>query len=279
LKRGIVHLVGAGPGDPGLLTVRAAHLIARADAIVYDRLVHPDVVGLARRGARLLFVGKEGGKGHVSQAEISRLLVQQAKLGRDVVRLKGGDPFVFGRGGEEALALKAAGVPFDVVPGVSSGIAAPEAAGIPVTHRGLSSSVTFATGTRETGSPDWEHLARAETLVLFMGCRRLDEATAALVRAGRAGETPAAVIEAGTWRQQRVIEGTLADIAERAAQAEVGSPALLVLGEVVRLRAELGDLLARAEADPLPVRSERSRGPNLRPSTSLGVNGRCRGAR
>jgi uroporphyrin-III C-methyltransferase len=243
---GTVHLVGAGPGDPGLLTVRASELIARADAIVYDRLVHPAIVGLARRGARLVFVGKEGGRGHVEQEEICRLLIQQARLGREVVRLKGGDPFVFGRGGEEALALKAARIPFDVVPGVSSGIAAPAAAGIPVTHRGLSASVTFATGRRQVGSPDWAHLAGAETLVLFMGCQRLAEATAGLIQAGRSGGTPAAVVESGTWESQRVVEGTLADIADQASKASVGSPSLLVVGEVVRLRAQLGDLVGSA---------------------------------
>ncbi len=245
MKRGIgkVHLVGAGPGDPGLLTVRGAALIARADSVVYDRLVHPEVVGLARRGARLLFVGKEGGRGQVQQDEICRLLVRQTRLGREVVRLKGGDPFVFGRGGEEALALKAAGIPFDIVPGVSSGFAAPAAAGIPVTHRSLSASVTFATARRETGSPDWSHLAGAETLVLFMVGLQLAEATAALLREGRSGKTPAAIIEAGTWPGQRVVEGTLGDIADRAVRAEIGSPSLLVLGEVVRLRAQLGDLL------------------------------------
>jgi uroporphyrin-III C-methyltransferase len=207
----------------------------------------------------LLFVGKEGGKGHVAQSEICEMLVKQARLGREVVRLKGGDPFVFGRGGEEALALKAAGIPFDVVPGVSSGVAAPAAAGIPVTHRGLSSSVTFATGRRQTGNPDWAHLAGAETLVLFMGCQRLLEATRALIRAGRTGETPAAVIEAGTWSGQRTVVGTLADIAEGASKASIGSPSLLVVGEVVRLRAEFGDLVSGLVAEAPARTGGRSR--------------------
>jgi uroporphyrin-III C-methyltransferase len=247
-SRGFVHLVGAGPGDPGLLTLRAAELLRRADTVVHDRLVHPDIVGLARRGARILFVGKEGGGAHVAQEEIHRILIAQARLGREVVRLKGGDPFIFGRGGEEALALQAAGIPFDVVPGVTSGVAAPAAAGIPVTHRGLSASVTFATGHRSAGSPDWDHLARADTLVLFMGCQRLGEATDALIAAGRSPETPAAVVESGTWKDQRVVEGTLAEIAELARAATIGSPSLLVVGEVVGLRAQLGQLTG-----PVPV--------------------------
>ena len=247
---GKVYLVGAGPGDPGLLTVRAAELIAWADTVVYDRLVHPDVVARARRGARLIFAGKQGGGEHVPQDEINRILIAQARLGREVVRLKGGDPFVFGRGGEEVLALKEAGIAVEVVPGVSSGVAAPAYAGIPVTHRGLSASVTFATGHRASGEPDWAHLAGAETLVLFMGGQRLVEGTAALQRAGRAGDTPAAVVEAGTWAHQRVVEGTLATIAELARQAGVGSPALLVVGEVVALRGQLGGLAAMAQGAP-----------------------------
>jgi uroporphyrin-III C-methyltransferase len=159
------------------------------------------------------------------------------------VRLKGGDPFVFGRGGEEALALEAAGVPYEVVPGVSSGVAAPAAAGIPVTHRELSGSVTFATAHRTGRAPDWAHLAGAQTLVLFMAGSRLEEATRALVEAGRPAHTPAALVEAGTWEHQRVLEGSLGDIAARAREAQVGSPALLVVGEVVRLRSQLRSLV------------------------------------
>jgi uroporphyrin-III C-methyltransferase len=233
---GCVYLVGAGPGDPALLTLRAAQLLGRADTVVHDRLIHPDVLSHARRGARLIYAGKEGGGESVSQEEINRLLVEQARLGRTVVRLKGGDPFVFGRGGEEALALEAAGIAYEVVPGVSSGVAAPAAAGIPVTHRGVAASVTFATAHRADGGTDWAHLARAETLVLFMAGARLERSTSALIDAGRAATTAAALIQAGTWEDQAVVEGTLQDIAARAAQAGVGSPALLVVGEVVALR-------------------------------------------
>ncbi len=251
---GRVYLVGAGPGDPGLLTLRAAQLLGRADAVVYDRLIHPEVLKHARPRARLLFVGKEGGGESVRQEEINALLVSQARLGRTVVRLKGGDPFVFGRGGEEALALEEAGIPYEVVPGVSSGVAAPAAAGIPVTHRNVSGSVTFATGYRAGKEPDWAHLAGAETLVLFMAGARLEEATLALIAAGRAPSTPTAIVEAGTWEHQRVIEAPLASIASRAREASVGSPALLVVGEVVSLRSQLRSLVQSE-----PVASERAR--------------------
>ena len=241
---GKVYLVGAGPGDPGLLTLRAARLLADADSVVYDRLIHPEVLTHARPRARLLFVGKEGGGESVPQEEINALLVAQARLGRRVVRLKGGDPFVFGRGAEEALALEAAGIPYEVVPGVSSGVAAPAVAGIPVTHRGVSGAVTFATGHRAGQAPDWAHLAGAQTLVLFMAGSRLEEATGALIAAGRAPHTPAALVEAGTWEHQRVVEAPLGDIAARGREASVGSPALLVVGEVVSLRSQLRSLAA-----------------------------------
>ncbi|MBM7115494.1 uroporphyrinogen-III C-methyltransferase [Archangium primigenium] len=251
-SQGTVYLVGAGPGDPGLLTLRAARLLAGADTVVYDRLIHPEVLSHARPRARLLFVGKEGGGESVAQEEIHALLIAQARLGRSVVRLKGGDPFVFGRGGEEALALEAAGIPYEVVPGVSSGVAAPAAAGIPVTHRGVSGSVTFATAHRTGPAPDWAHLAGAETLVLFMASGRLESVTHALMAAGRPATQPAAIVEAGTWAHQRVIEATLADIAVRARQEAVGSPALLVVGEVVALRAQL-PTLARDAARSEPA--------------------------
>ena len=247
-SHGCVYLVGAGPGDPQLLTLRAAKLLASADTVVHDRLVHPAVLEHARPHARILYVGKEGGGESVRQEDIHTLLVTQARLGRAVVRLKGGDPFVFGRGGEEALALEAAGIPYEVVPGVSSVAAVPAAAGIPVTHRGLAGSVTFATGHRAEGGPDWAHLARAQTLVLFMAGGRLEEATRSLMENGRAATTPAAVVEAGTWEHQRVVEATLAKIATRAREAQVGSPALLVVGEVVSLRAQLRSLAQRPVA-------------------------------
>ncbi|HRC56006.1 MAG TPA: uroporphyrinogen-III C-methyltransferase [Kofleriaceae bacterium] len=171
----MIYLVGAGPGDPELLTLRAVSALRSADTIIYDRLVHPGALAHAAPHTRLLYVGKEGGGAQVPQAEICELLISQARLGRTVVRLKGGDPFVFGRGGEEALALEAAGLPYAVIPGVSSGVAAPALAGIPVTHRGIAASVTFATCTLAEGEVSWAHLAGAPTLVLFMAV------TAALV--------------------------------------------------------------------------------------------------
>ncbi|WP_224367586.1 uroporphyrinogen-III C-methyltransferase [Hyalangium versicolor] len=246
--KGCVYLVGAGPGDPSLLTLRAAKLLASADTVVHDRLIHPGVLEHARPHARLIYVGKEGGGDSVRQEDIHTLLISQARLGRAVVRLKGGDPFVFGRGGEEALALEEAGVPYEVVPGVSSIAAVPAAAAIPVTHRGLSGSVTFATAHLADDIPDWEHLARSETLVLFMAGRKLDEATRAIIAAGKPAATLTAAVEAGTWEHQRVVEGTLGDIASRVREAELGSPTLLIVGPVVSMRSRLSSLAAQAGA-------------------------------
>jgi uroporphyrin-III C-methyltransferase len=250
-EQGCVYLVGAGPGDPGLLTLRAARLLASADTVVHDRLIHPGVLEHARPHARLIYVGKEGGGDSVRQEDIHALLISQARLGRAVVRLKGGDPFVFGRGGEEALALEEAGVPYEVVPGVSSLAAVPASAAIPITHRGLSNTVTFATAQLAQSAPDWEHLARAETLVLFMAGRRLEEATRSLISAGRAPSTPAAAVEAGTWEHQRVIEATLGELAARVREAELGSPTLLIIGPVVSLRSQLRSLAQRPTAAEL----------------------------
>jgi uroporphyrinogen III methyltransferase/synthase len=239
-----VYLVGAGPGDPALLTARALELIAAADVIVYDRLIPAEALSGARADARLIFAGKEGGGEAVAQAEIERLLVEHAAAGRTVVRLKGGDPFVFGRGGEEAEALTAAGIPFEVVPGVTAGIAAPAYAGIPVTHRELSSAVAFVTGHEDPSKPesslDWPALAAFPgTLVFYMGVRRLDAITDRLIAAGRDGAEPAAVIERGTLPEQRVVSATLATIASQAASAAVRAPAIVVLGRVAAVRERL----------------------------------------
>ena len=244
---GHVHLVGAGPGDPELLTLRAVRFIASADVIVYDRLVHPAMLGHARAGARLVFAGKSGGRGggpaaHTDQERINRRLVDEARAGRDVVRLKGGDPFVLGRGGEEALACHAAGVPVEVVPGVTSAVSVPAAAGIPVTHRGVASS--FALVSAHDGVEPVEHAAHehapSTTLVLLMGVRQLRDSAAALVRAGRDASTPVAIIERGWTPQQRTTIGTLADIADIARARGVASPAVVVVGHVVSLREALG---------------------------------------
>ncbi len=249
-RRGIVYLVGAGPGAPDLLTLRAADLLGRADVVVHDRLVHPDVLARARAGATLVDVGKEGGGRQVDQAVIHRILIAHARRGQMVVRLKGGDPFVFGRGGEEALAFKRAGIAFEVVPGVTSGTAVPALAGIPVTHRDVSGAVTFATGKRRRGDPAWKQLAQAETLVLFMAGRSLGESAEALIAAGRAPSTPAAVIESGSWAEQRVVEGTLKTIAQRARLARIGSPALVVIGDVVALRRSIGSRAPLLQTPP-----------------------------
>jgi uroporphyrinogen III methyltransferase/synthase len=239
-----VHLVGAGPGDPGLLTARALELIACADVILYDRLIPQSALEGARPDAELVYVGKEGGGPSTGQEEIERLLVEHGRSSPTVVRLKGGDPFVFGRGGEEALALLAAGIPFEVVPGVTAGVAAPAYAGIPVTHRDRASGVAFVTGNEDPAKPDsaidWEALARFPgTLVFYMGVRQLPRITESLVAGGRSGEEPAAVIERGTLPGQRVVTATLATIAERAAAADIRPPSITLVGEVAALRDEL----------------------------------------
>jgi uroporphyrinogen III methyltransferase / synthase len=248
-----VYLVGAGPGDPGLLTARAVELIAAADVIVYDRLIPASALDGAPSDATLIYAGKEGGGQSMPQAEIDRLLVSHGSTGATVVRLKGGDPFVFGRGGEEAEALRAAGVAFEVVPGVTAGVAGPGYAGIPVTHRDLASAVAFVTGHEDPSKPsgsalDWGALAAFPgTLVFYMGVRQLPAIAARLVEGGRDAGEPAAVVERGTLPAQRVIAGTLATIASVAADAGIRAPAVVVVGPVAALR----DRLAWFEARPL----------------------------
>jgi uroporphyrinogen III methyltransferase/synthase len=241
---GTVYLVGAGPGDPGLLTVRAAELLERADVLVYDALASPEIVERAR-GAERIYAGKRGGKKNVlSQDEISALLIDLAGKHETVVRLKGGDPFVFGRGGEEALELARAGIPFEVVPGVTAGVAAPAYAGIPVTHRGLSTSVTLVTGHEdpEKGETDtdWEFLAKGTgTLVFYMSVGRMEENFARLVASGRPADTPAAAVEWGTYPRQRTVTGTMATLPEIVRAANIGAPSIVLVGDVVGLREEL----------------------------------------
>jgi uroporphyrinogen III methyltransferase / synthase len=241
---GTVYLVGAGPGDPGLVTLRAAELLRRADAVVHDEMVHPDVVAMAERAERV-FVGRRGGRLPTARPEIERLLVELAGRHEAVVRLVGGDPFVFGRGSEEALALLDAGVPFEVVPGITAGIAAAAYAGIPVTHPGLSGSVAFVTGHGDPASgatePDWTHLARGVgTVVFYTDVDRMGENFRRLVEAGRDPATPAAAIEWGTYGRQRTVEGTLATLPGASAVAGIAAPSLIVVGDVVRLRERLG---------------------------------------
>jgi uroporphyrinogen III methyltransferase/synthase len=241
---GIVYLVGAGPGDPRLATVRAIELVQAADVILYDRLVPPALLEHAASHAELIYVGKEPGRPSVPQEEISRMLVEQGSAGRVVVRLKGGDPFVFGRGGEEAEALAEAGVHFEIVPGVTAGIAAPAYAGIPVTHRDEASAVAFVTAhedpAKEESALDWAALAAFPgTLVFYMGVRALPVLAAALVEHGRASTEPAAVVERGTLPGQRTVTGPLGQIATLAQEAGVRAPAITVVGPVAALRDRL----------------------------------------
>ncbi|HMI58175.1 MAG TPA: uroporphyrinogen-III C-methyltransferase [Gemmatimonadaceae bacterium] len=249
MNGGIVYLVGAGPGDPGLLTIRGRELLATCDAIVYDALVNPVLVDdgwLGRtREAEKIFVGKRGGQPSMDQDAITALLLQLARDGKHVVRLKGGDPMVFGRGGEEAIALGAAGLAFEVVPGITAGVAAPAYAGIPVTHRGVSTSVTFITGHEDPGKDkdqtDWSALARAGgTLVLYMGVSRLAKIATALIEGGRSPNTAAAIIEWGTYPRQRTVTATLETLAEVAAREKVIAPSIAIVGDVVKLRDEMG---------------------------------------
>lgn len=242
--RGRVYLVGAGPGDPDLLTVKGLRCLRRAQVVVYDRLVNAALLDEAPVEARRIFVGKQSGHYSVRQEEINTLLIEQARLGRIVVRLKGGDPCVFGRGGEEALALAEAGIVFDIVPGVTSAIAVPAYAGIPVTHRGQASTLTIVTGHETPGGAtppvNWEALAQLEgTLVILMGISSLAAISQRLLAAGLAPAMPAAVVEQGTVAQQRVVTGPLAEIAERVKAAGLCTPAVIVIGRVVDLAALL----------------------------------------
>ncbi len=244
MQKGKVFLVGAGPGDPGLITAKGLKLLRQADVIVYDQLASPALLREARTGAELIYVGKKAGVHALPQGEINRLLVDLAQEGKTVVRLKGGDPFVFGRGGEEAEALAAAAIPFEVVPGVSSAVAVPAYAGIPVTHRGLASLVTFITGhedpTKAESDIPWDILAKTQgTLVFLMGVKNLAENCRRLVEGGRPPHTPAAVIQSGTLPTQHTVTGTLANIAEKAREAGIQPPAILVVGEVASLRERL----------------------------------------
>ena len=240
---GTVYLVGAGPGDPGLLTVKALALLESCDTVVYDYLVNPDVLGHVPESAERIYVGKVGGGRSTPQPQINRLLIQHARARKRVVRLKGGDPFLFGRGGEEAEALVEAGIPFEVVPGISSALAVPAYAGIPLTHRGLSSSVVVTTGARGADGMfegrTLAQLATADTIVVLMGVAHLRDIANELMNSGRSGKTPAAVIRWGTYNGQQTITGTLDSIAVQVARAGMRAPAVIIIGEVVRLRERL----------------------------------------
>jgi uroporphyrinogen III methyltransferase/synthase len=241
---GTVYLVGAGPGDPELITRRGLRRLREADVVLYDALVHPDQLRQAKPDAELVFVGKRAGRVSQRQAAINRQLVEAARDGKTIVRLKGGDPYLFGRGSEEAELLASEGIPFEVVPGVPSPLAATAYAGLSLTHRELASSVAYVTATesveKDRASHDWSKLATAtQTLVIFMGMRKLDSLATILIENGRPASTPAAVIQWASLPTQRTVVGTLADIHERASRAGLGLPALTIVGEVVRLRSSL----------------------------------------
>jgi uroporphyrinogen III methyltransferase / synthase len=251
-RPGMAYLVGAGPGDPGLMTARSLELIASADVILYDRLIPSGALVGARQEAEPVYVGKRPGDAAMPQREIEELMVAKAREGKSVVRLKGGDPFVFGRGGEEAEALAAAGVPFEVVPGVTAGVAAPAYAGIPVTHRDDAGAVAFVTGhedpAKEETALDWDALARFPgTLVLYMGVGRADEIAAALIGAGRDPAEPAAAVERGTLPGQRTVTATLAELPAAIAEGGLRPPAILLVGSVAARR----DTIAWLERRPL----------------------------
>jgi len=241
---GTVYLVGAGPGDPELITARGLRRLREADVVLYDALVHPEQLSAARPDAELVFVGKRAGRASQRQAEINRQLVEAARAGKTVVRLKGGDPYLFGRGSEEAELLASEGIPFEVVPGVPSPLAATAYAGLSLTHRTLASSVAYVTATesveKDRTDHDWSKLATAtQTLVIFMGMRKLDSLSRLLIEHGRPADTPVAVVQWASLPKQRTIVGTLADIHQRASNAGLGLPALTIVGEVVRLRSNL----------------------------------------
>jgi uroporphyrin-III C-methyltransferase/precorrin-2 dehydrogenase/sirohydrochlorin ferrochelatase len=242
-RSGTVYLVGAGPGDPELLTLRAARLLASADVVVHDHLVGPGVLALVGAQAERLYVGKERSRHSVPQEQINALLVQLAREGRDVVRLKGGDPFVFGRGGEELQVLAASGVRFEVVPGITAACGVASYAGIPLTHRDCAQSCTFATGHLKDGSCDldWAALTRPrQTVVIYMGLSGLPAICEQLIAHGLPPDWPAAVVANGTLPTQQVVAATLATLPQAVAEAGLGSPCLTIVGEVVRLRDELG---------------------------------------
>jgi uroporphyrin-III C-methyltransferase len=234
--RGKVTLIGAGPGDPELMTLKAARTLAAADVVLVDELVNRGCLAHARSDARVIEVGKRSGCKSTPQVFIEKLCILYARTGCRVARLKGGDPFVFGRGGEELQALLAAGIEVEVIPGVTAGIGVPAALGIPVTHRGVARGVTFVTGhTKDGEEPDWEALARSRTtLVVYMGLRRLAEIVSALRKAGLPEATPACAIENGTLRTQREVFAALGALPDAVARARVASPALIVIGDVVR---------------------------------------------
>ncbi|MBY0221414.1 uroporphyrinogen-III C-methyltransferase [Sporosarcina sp. FSL K6-3508] len=240
---GSVYIVGAGPGDPKLLTIRGLECIQQADVILYDRLVNIELLQHAKADAELIYCGKEPGKHGMIQDEIHRVLVEQANLGKQVLRLKGGDPFVFGRGAEEAAVLRQANIPFEIVPGISAGIAAPAYAGIPVTHRDYAASFAIVPGhgRAEKGQDflNWSALAQIDTVAFYMSVGNIDHITKSLIKNGKSETTPVAVIEWGTTENQRTITGNLATIAQEIQAHQISNPSMILVGDVVNVREEI----------------------------------------
>jgi uroporphyrin-III C-methyltransferase len=240
-KSGKVYLIGAGPGDPKLLTLKAAEALAKSDVIVYDYLVNPAILAMARPGVELIYVGKQSGQPSISQTEINQILIEQSGKGKIVARLKGGDPFIFGRGGEEALALVAKGIKWEIIPGISSGVAAASYAGIPLTHRDYASSVAFVTGhgsEKNHNKVDWFTIANTvDTLVVFMCAETINQIAKEIILGGRSSQTPIAIIRWGTYQYQEVYLGILKDIAN--SEIKIEQPAIAVIGDVVMLNNKL----------------------------------------
>jgi len=244
MKNGKVYLIGAGPGDPGLLTIKAKQILARADVIVYDRLIAKRILQELPKRILKIYVGKQsGGNSIPGQDAIPRILATNAKKGKLVVRLKGGDPFLFGRGGEEIQKLRQEGVDFEVVPGITSALAVPAYAGIPVTHRKYASSLAIVTGHEDPGKSkkvDWKKLATAvDTIVILMGVSNLQAILQSLIDGGRSAETPVAIVERGTTKRQRITAGTIQTMTEQAVERRIQSPAVIIIGDVVNLQKEL----------------------------------------
>lgn len=252
---GKVYLTGAGPGDPTLITLKGLTSIQQADILVYDRLVSPELLQHASPHAELIFVGKSAGCHSLNQEEINQLLVDKALQGHTVTRLKGGDPFVFGRGGEEALCLQEQGIPFEIIPGITSSIAVPAYAGIPVTHRHVASSFTVITGhecpSKKESAINWKLAAQSDTTVFLMGLANLPIIIDRLLMNGKSPDTPIALIRNGTCENQEILEGTLHDIVDKQASAQLKSPVTIVVGQVVKLREKLAWFESEKEAVPL----------------------------
>ena len=252
MRPGEVAIVGAGPGDPELITLKAVRRIQEAEVILYDRLVNEELLSYAKADCLRIYCGKSPGKHSMAQRKIEQYMIQYAREGKKVVRLKGGDPFVFGRGGEEALAMAEAGIPYEVVPGITSAIGAAASAGIPLTHRGMAASFTIVTGSRcsDHESPvHWDHLVQSvDTIVVYMGISQFSDIRAQLLLHDKNEMTPVAVIENGTTARQRTITGTLDNIEKLLAATKIANPALIIIGEVVKVREQLLKLEVEARS-------------------------------